>query len=138
MNEYICEIQTTATNMLLVVIVIGEKDEPQLRACLYVVIDGVGGERTKSEVEIRLCVCVEMVDARDGWWWWCLILPPARRVPVPVPVPGILEPGKLPLCACLECRNYPSRDSEGKLPDLRMVAILVVVCVVWYLCLYLG
>lgn len=112
MNEYICEIQTTATNMLFVVIVIREKDETQLRACLYVVvIDGVGGERTKSEVEIRLCVCVEMVDARDGWWWWCLILPPARRVPVPVPVPGILEPGKLPLCACLECRNYPSRDS---------------------------
>lgn len=46
-------------------------------------------------------VCVEMVDARDG----CVVVvshplpPPARRVPVPVPVPGILEPGKLPsLC----------------------------------------
>lgn len=49
--------------MLFVVIVIGENDETQLRACLYVVvIDGVGGERTKNEVEIRLCVCV--------WRWW--------------------------------------------------------------------
>lgn len=107
--------------MLFVVIVIGEKDQPQLRACLYVVIDGVGRERTKSEVEIRLCVCVEMVDARDGWWWWCLILPPARRVPVPVSVPGILEPGKLPTHVCVlgmykEVLSVSGRG--GKRPDL--------------------
>lgn len=49
--------------------------------------------------------------------------PPARRVPVPVPVPGILEPGKLPsLCGLGMYREVLSVSGLGGkarfLPDL--------------------
>lgn len=114
MNEYICEIQTTtATTMLFVVIVIGRN---AVRAHMFVadrrrawrLEKNKGGSGNKV---MRVCV---------GRWWMpgmgggvSSFPPPTRRVPVPVPVPGILEPGKLPLCACLECAEELSVSGLG-------------------------
>lgn len=93
-------------------------------------LDGVGGERTKNEVEIRLCVCV---CGDGGCPGWVVVSHPSPRPPAACRFrfrfPGFWNPGSY---VCVRAWNvqryYPSRDSEGKRPHLRMVATLVVVC----------